>query len=97
MYNITLKKINFNIISDDIINNETRQELKIKKILEVEINSIYEKKEYSKLKYIYLEWFNELNDNVIEMKNKMLHKLDGNLTKKEYHIYDLIKMSYNNV
>lgn len=97
MYNIPLQKIEYQIISDDQINNETRQELKIKKILKLEINSIYNKKEYSKLKYIYLEWFSNILPNIDEMYQNMLLKLESKLTEKEYHIYELIKLSYNNV
>ncbi len=97
MYNIPLQKIEYQIISDDQISNETRQELKIKKILKLEINSIYNKKEYSKLKYIYLEWFSNILPNIDEMYQNMLLKLESKLTEKEYHIYELIKLSYNNV
>ena len=77
MYNIPLQKIEYQIISDDQINNETRQELKIKKILKLEINSIYNKKEYSKLKYIYLEWFSNILPNIDEMYQNMLLKLES--------------------
>ena len=97
MYNISVTKLDYEVIKKDKLLKDTRQEIKVKKLIKTEIESIYKNKNYSKLKYIYLEWFNELNDDVLEMKNKMLHKLDDNLTKKEYHIYDLIKMSYNNV
>ena len=97
MYNISVTKLDYEVIKKDKVLKDTRQELSVKKLIKTEIESIYKNKNYSKLKYIYLEWFNELNDNTLEMKSKMIHKLDGNLTKREYHIYDLIKMSYNNV
>ena len=58
---------------------------------------MYNNKEFSKLKYIYLEWFNELLDDIEKMHNNMLKKLKCNLTEKEYNIYELIKLSYNNV
>ncbi len=97
MYNIALRKINYQIISDDNYEIETRQDLKIKKILKLEIDSIYNNKEYSKLKYIYLEWFSNLLNDVDKMYQNMLLKLQNKLTEKEYHIYELIKLSYNNV
>ena len=31
------------------------------------------------------------------MYQEMLKKLDGDLTDREYNIYELIKLSYNNV
>ena len=58
---------------------------------------MYQNKENSKLKYIYLEWFNKLEDNINLMYQNMLNKLNDKLTEKEYSIYELIKLSYNNV
>lgn len=97
IYSISKSKINYEIMSADYFSKETRQELKIKKILKLEVISIYKQKNYSKLKYIYLEWFDEILDNIDSMYNKMLDKINSKLTDKEYHIYELIKMSYNNV
>lgn len=97
IYSIKESKINYEIIKNDIFTKEIRQEIKIKKILKLEIESMYEKKEYSKLKFIYLEWFNEILDNIDTMYNNMLNSIKNKLTEKEYHIYELIKLSYNNV
>ena len=97
IYSIAELKIDYEIISPCSFTKETRQELKIKKILKLELESIYKNKNYSKLKYIYLEWFNELSSNIDEMYNKMLNKINKELTEKEFHIYELIKISYNNV
>ena len=95
IYGVEKKDINYKIINKDMINKETRQEIKIKKLLKLEINNMYKNKEYSKLKYIYLEWFNELLDNMEEIYNKMLNKLNNRITEKEYEIYELIKITYN--
>ena len=97
MYNISISKLDYKIIKEDVLNKETRQELKIKNILKIEINNMYNNQEYSKLKYIYLEWFNELLDNIDKMYENMINKLNDHLTMKEYNIYELIKLSYNNV
>lgn len=97
MYSISITDLNYQIISESKINKETRQELLIKKVLRLEVEGMYNNKEYSKLKYIYLEWFNELLDNPLIMYKNMLDKIDSDLTEKEYRIYKLIKMSYNNV
>ena len=95
MYNIDITNIDYEIIKKDSVFKETRQELNIKKIITLEINSMYSKKEYSKLKYIYLEWFNKIDDNYSKMYQTMLNKLNNSLTEKEYHIYELIKITYN--
>jgi len=97
MYTINLTKLDYSVLQNEELNNDTRQEINIKRLLKVEIDSMYQKKEYSKLKYIYLEWFNELSDNIETMYNDMLKKIDNNLSEKEYEIYELIKLSYNNV
>ncbi|MBE6156214.1 MAG: DUF3603 family protein [Firmicutes bacterium] len=97
MYSIKLSPIDYKVVDEDKISKETRQELKIKRLLKIEIENMYQKKEFSKLKYIYLEWFNELIDNIDKMYNKMLTKIGEDLTEKEYAIYELIKLSYNNV
>ena len=97
MYNINQIKIDYEIKGKEIFRKDTRQDLKIKKILRLEINDMYENKEFSKLKFIYLEWFNELINDLEKMRDNMLNKLNKELTEKEYEIYELIKLSYNNV
>ena len=97
MFNISLSNIDYEVVEKDSIPKYTRQEEKVKKLIRVEINDIYNKKNYSKLKYIYLEWFKELKCDYEEMYQEMLKKLDGDLTDREYNIYELIKLSYNNV
>lgn len=97
IYGINKSKINYKNISNCLHFKETRQELKIKKILSLEIKDIYNKKNYSKLKYLYLEWFDKILDNNEEMYKEMLNKINEKLTDKEYHIYEIIRLSYNNV
>lgn len=97
MYNVDLIKINYKIINKDDLFNETRIDTKIKKIIRIEVENMYKTKNFSKLKYIYLEWFNKLLDNCDLMYQDMLNKLNDHLTDKEYRIYELIKLSYNNV
>ncbi len=97
MYNISLSNIEYKVIKDDGLIKETRQEEKVKKVIKLEINNMFKDRNYSKLKYIYLEWFDELLEDTEKMYQKMLKKLDESLTEKEYLIYELIKLSYNNV
>lgn len=97
IYSINKSNINYKNIYECQKNQEIRQELKIKKILKLEINNIYSQKNFSKLKYLYLEWFNKISDNNDIMYKNMLEKINNKLTEKEYYIYELIKLSYNNV
>lgn len=95
MYNIELSKLSYEIIEKDKRRIDTRKDEKIKKLLNLEINRMYKNKNYSKLKYIYLEWFNILSDDYDLMYNNMQEKLKNKLSKKEYEIYDLIKISFS--
>ncbi len=95
VYNVELTKVNYKILSQEEILRETKQDIKIKKILKTEIKTMFNNKDKSKFKYIYLEWFNELNDNYEEMFLRMLDKINNRLTNKEYEIYELIKMTYS--
>ncbi len=97
MYNIPKMDISYEIINKEERVNCLRQELKIKNILKCEITNLMKNKNYSKLKYLYLEWFNKLNDDYINMGKEMLDKIKGNLTEEEYKIYKIIQISYNNV
>ncbi len=97
MYNIKETNIEYEIINKDDYFNETRQERKIKNLIKMEIETLYQKHNDSKLKYIYLEWFNKLEEERDIMYKNMLNKLNDSLTNREYKIYELIKLSYNNV
>ncbi len=74
-----------------------RQIAKIKKLINCEIDTLYESKNFSKLKYIYYEWFNKKNNDsekiYLEMKKELKKSFDDN----QKRIYDLIKKSYNKV
>ena len=71
--------------------------MKIKKFIKLEIDTCLNNKEYNKLKFLYLEWFGKICDNIEDIVKDMNNKLDKIITDKEYEIYKLIKISYNNV
>lgn len=97
IYTMDIVDINYEIISTCNIRKITRQEESIRRLIETEIDKLYVENNLSKLKFLYLEWFGKIeNDKEIiysAIKNKLLTKL-GNLEEK---IYNLIKISYNNV
>ena len=97
MYNINVIELDYEIINKDVKYQETRQDLKIKKLIKVEIDNLYQNHQDAKLKYLYLEWFNVIENNRDIIYNNMLNKLKDSLSNKEYEIYELIKLSYNNV
>lgn len=74
-----------------------RQIAKIKKLIECEINTLYEKKNSSKLKYLYYEWFNIYSENIEEIYKKMKKEIKNRFDENQKRIYELIKKSYHHV
>ena len=60
-------------------------------------NKCQEDKNYNKLKFIFLEWFNYLEDDPNNIIKLIKEKLKLPITNKELEIYKIIKLSYNNV
>ena len=76
---------------------DIRQIEEIKKLINCEITTLYESKNISKLKYLYYEWFNVLNDNIEEIYKQMKNDLKNNFNINQERIYNLIRKSYNKV
>lgn len=71
-----------------------RQEAEIKKILNIEIESLYQNNEHLKLKYLYYEWLNKEENNLDEIYKNLKQKIKEELNEKTFKIYELIKLSY---
>lgn len=89
--------LKYNILEKDIIKNESVQAAKIKKYILLEVNKTYQEKNYSKLKFIFLSWFNYLEEDIDKIIEIICKELECDIGEREYKIYDLIKLSYNNV
>ena len=76
---------------------DIRQIEEIKKLINCEITTLYESKNISKLKYLYYEWFNVLNDNIEEIYKQMKNDLKNKFNINQERIYNLIRKSYNKV
>lgn len=70
----------------------TRKEKKVRHFLEREIIHAYEKKEYSKLRYLYLEYFHASENNHKKIKDSLLRSMEKNLDKKHFQLYELLMM-----
>lgn len=97
LYTIDIKKINYKIDSEIKYNNNLRVEDRIKLIIKTELNSLYKRKDFMKLKYLFMEWFNEIPEDNTNVYDIMIKELDHEISGKEKRIYDLIKLSYNKV
>lgn len=74
----------------------TRQEIKIKKVLEKEITDSYEKKNLEKLKYLYLECFDVESEDIDEIYNKLLTSIKKEENYTHNKLYEVVKLSYQN-
>ncbi len=77
-----------------VLRTTLRQETEIKKVLNLEIDTLYEKKDVLKLKYLYYEWLNEKNNDIDKIYKILKEKLKEDLTKRTFEIYEIIKLSY---
>ena len=73
---------------------ELRQIAKVKQLISCEIDTLYTTKNFSKLKYLYYEWFNKSSEDIMEMIAEMKEHLQ-NYNEDVQKIYDFIKLSYN--
>lgn len=55
------------------------------------------RKNRSKLKYLYYEWFNTVENSLEKMYEEMNTELEKNFSEKLNNIYDLIKLSYHKI
>ena len=70
----------------------TRFEKNIKTYLEEEFNNIYKKKEMSKLKYLYFEYFNNNIDNIDKIYKALRDSLNNEITDKHIKLYNLLHL-----
>lgn len=68
----------------------TRYEKKIKKYLEREIISAYNREENSKLEYLYLEYFETKEKDTKKIMETLLDSMRESLTKKHLALYEVL-------
>lgn len=88
-----IRSITYNILENK--NNEfflTKKEIKIKNYLQDEIQNIQNKKDFSKLSYLYFEYFNKIPDNNCDISKELLNSFKNNLTIKHIELYELLKL-----
>ena len=57
-----------------------------------EIQNIQNKKDFSKLSYLYFEYFNKIPDNNCDISKELLNSFKNNLTTKHIELYELLKL-----
>ncbi|MBR1413934.1 MAG: DUF3603 family protein [Bacilli bacterium] len=92
-YTLKHTNIKYELLSKRSINNELRQLKRIRKLISLELKTIVKEKNYTKLKYLYFEWFDITNNSI----DKMLEDMNNDLiiiSDKHFKIYEIIKESY---
>ena len=94
-----IKKVDlkYEKISKRKITNELRQVNNIKKIIKLELENLVKEHNFSKLSYLYIEWFDKEETSYKNMLKEMLTDLNLNIATKHLKIYEIIKSSYNKI
>lgn len=93
------KRCNLSSITYNIVGSKkdysllTRKEIKIRKYLLNEIKKSYEKKDLNKLKYLYFEYYKELEDNIEKIYLDLKNSLSSEVNEKHLNLYELVKLS----
>lgn len=96
-YDLKEANLNYELIGKKDICKILRQEDAAKKLIRLEINSLYEKKDLVKLKYLYYEYKKKAIDSIEEIYENILDNLDNNFDEDILKLYYIIKLSYHNV
>lgn len=96
IYTLNTKRLDYEVLNQIKYNDSLRYEKKLRLIIKTEINSLKRKNDNLKLKYLYMEWFNK-EPLSTDVSLEMLESIDNETSETLYKLYDLIKLSYNNV
>lgn len=97
IYSYNEIKIKYEKLKNREIKNFLRQEDLIKKVIKLELTSLVENKNYTKLKYLFNEWFGYEESSIDKIKNKIIKELSMSIDNNSFKVYNIIKDSYNNV
>ena len=97
IYTIPKETLTYEIIAKLDDSKNLRYCESVKRMINLEINDLIKKNDENKLKYLYLEWFLDKEQNVDKMILKMRKKLEEGIDYTELKIADIIKLSYNHV
>lgn len=96
-YGLKEYTLDYEVVSTKKNENILRQEQEAKKIINLEINELYEKKDLAKLKYLYYEYKQETSDDLSLIYNNIKNDLQSNLNPNILKLYYIIKLSYHRV
>ena len=91
---LSLTNVNYSVKSckEQVKSNLTRSEEIMKKTLEKELKTLYDKNLVDKLNYFYFEYFNKINNNKEMCYKELIDSLNNNFNKKRVNLYNIMKM-----
>ncbi len=96
-FNLKEYNLEYEILNKLPLNSNIRQENEAKKVISLEINNLYQKKDLSKLKYLYYEFKKEKSDDASYIYETLNQELNNNFSEDILKLYYIIKLSYHNV
>lgn len=88
------EKINYKVLGKMQYNEfMTRNERKIFKYIEKEINYLIKNKNYNKLKYLYFEWYNKKEENINKIIDGLNSILNIDFSSNHLKLFEIIKFS----
>lgn len=97
IYTIPTKELTYRVNEERKPRKELRISTKIKNVIGMEVDKLYKEKYLDKLEFIYIEWFGKKENNIEKIYKEIKQKLKSDIDKEALRIYELIKLSYNNV
>ncbi len=95
----SLKRITINYKKLDLINqnDELRQIKELKHFLNLEIKTLYENNNLSKLRYLYNEVFNQDNKDLLSIYKDLKKEINKQFNENHLKLFDIIKLSYKHL
>ena len=95
----SLKRVIINYKKLDLINqnDELRQIKELKHFLNLEIKTLYENNNLSKLRYLYNEVFNQDNKELESIYKDLKKEINRQFNENHLKLFDIIKLSYKHL
>lgn len=97
LYTIPLKEINYKIITKLKREKELRIKKSIEKVIHLEIDKLYKEKYVDKLQFLHIEWLGKKEEDIEKIYKNLKSELKKDIDENWLHLYNIIKISYNNV
>ena len=97
MYTMRETEIPYQILYTRRKRKQLRQEEKLKRFIQIELQTLLEEKNIQKLKYLYYEWFQKEEDSIDKMYDEMISHLSKPMNESFEKISYLINLSYHRV